>query len=280
MPIGSLYVFLHGLTVLHEAGNDVELVLPNVVGHSYLAGSWLQERPINLGSNLQLSGVQTGAASFAATQHMIRTAGCWLTQRRRAVTILLKKPKQILELLLFAPTLNQPAPAPTVTVPPLLSTMLVLVYDYDDENQVYLQGHYWEPCTTDRSMSLHIVSTSLGPEGAAHQSETEKALKKLIANYPGLDFLPGEVPPAWNATGDQNYPNVALLGFSAPAGQEYIFQAGKFAFSQAETEPISARSVRLGRLGRIKQQGRPLESLWQEPDPLGEAACNCGSLVV
>jgi len=29
-----------------------------------------------------------------------------------------------------------------------LSSVQILVYDYDDENDIVLEGHRWEPCST------------------------------------------------------------------------------------------------------------------------------------
>src|SRR5260370_6252060 len=56
---GTLYVFLHGLTVSRERWNMLEVVLPRVSGHILKAGSWLAETPLRNEGLFQLRGVRT-----------------------------------------------------------------------------------------------------------------------------------------------------------------------------------------------------------------------------
>src|SRR5207253_2239588 len=62
---GTLYVFVHGLTVGHQVGHHVEIVLPSVPGHVCRAGSWLMETDIAPGSTLTLDGVTHGNKHLA-----------------------------------------------------------------------------------------------------------------------------------------------------------------------------------------------------------------------
>ena len=297
---GTLYVFMHGLTTVSEDTGILEVVMPRVEGHVYLAGNWLQETDLKPGSAPVLRGVKDGGATFSSTRFTIRFTGCSLTTRARAVTLWLPKPKAIFELLHskpprpLAPPLAPPpaaAPQPTYVAKrldngiefPELATLHVLSYDYDDENEVFLEGHYWEPMPTGGAMSLHLISTSRVAEGAEHQVRTEAALSRLVRNYPGLDFpAPSPAPPDWRSYSAATPATLQQLNNLAPdQGDQFIVAPGrKFAFAQAELEPFTTRSTRLGRLGRMKQQGRPIGSLWEEPDPLGENPSNCRLLSV
>jgi hypothetical protein len=277
---GNLYVFLHGLAVIRERPDGIEVVLPRVPGHVFKAGSFLNETRIASKAVLRLNGVDAGQATFQNLQHTILLPHCSLTSRRRAATFSMRKPAAILELLrATGPNLAKAATGSGSWSD--LCNMQVLVYNYADENEVYLDGHHWEPCACEGAISLHVVSTSDAPEGADHQLDTERTLRKLIENYPGLVFQkPAPIPPPWNATADPNYPNLDALGYTADAQAILVKPGGAFAFDQAELEPFTTRSVRLNRLGRLRQYGWPLENLWHEPDPLGELPCNCSPVVV
>jgi hypothetical protein len=303
---GTLYLFLHGLWVVQESQSGLEIALPHISDHVYKAGSWLMETPILPKSELQLTGVESGTDSFANTQLMVSLKGCSLTTRGRAATLLLPRPRKILHLL------HVTAPQSVLTIPPApskrpqlgfvvrrdtgetwnaIATVEVLLYDYKDENEVALNGHYWEPCTTGTAgpptagatggvagaISLHIIATSEGPISLTHESETHKVLKKVINGYSDLTFNEPTFPVAWVDDGDPNFGNVDPL--SKPENQ--VVRAGnQFAFSQAELEYPAARATRLGRLGRFKQQGRRFAGLWHEGDPLDERLSNCQGIYV
>ena len=283
---GTLYVFLHGLVVLHEQKDDLEVVLLQVPGHVYKAGSWLMETEI-LKDTLTLRGVTAGKAGFAAAQFIIQLQGCALTNHGRAATLHLPRAKEILELLLEEDpnlvSITNPAGGagfPGGVAPQSVATTLVLVYDYRDENQLFLENHYWEPCATAGAISVHIISTSIGPEGKDHEVETQKALHAAIHNYPGLTFnrKPRNRAPNWNETTSPLYGD---LSGRAASGEFIVVpdaQGDRFAFAQAELEGIPPRTIRIGRLGRMKQQGRPIQNLWHEPDPLAANPCDCGPI--
>lgn len=277
---GTLYVFVHGLAVGHESGNNVNIILPAVPGHVYRAGSWLTETDIAAGETVRLEGVIRGNKHLADCQFVIHLEGCELTTRGRGGAITLPRPKEILELLLTEEqvTLTKAVAGVKFTggaPPKRVASVLVMVYDYADENHVFLNNHDWEPCPVAGAMSLHIISTSVGPEGRDHEIDTQNYLHKVIKNYPGLGFSKPVVrrAPNWNETTDPLYGD--LKGLSV-FGEYIVTPTQKLAFAQAELEGIPPRTVRIGRLGRMKQQGRPLGTLWQEPDPLNADPCDCG----
>jgi hypothetical protein len=253
------------------------MILPDVPGHVQQAGGWFMEENIAPGSVLTLQGVSPGSTTLASTPLMIHLKNCSFTSQGRAATLWLPRPREILSLLLTHDcdlvTVGKP---PNQTKIKDLATIQVWVYDYPDENQLSLNGQYWEPYSTGGATSLHIISTTLGPEGDDHDADTEAVLQQLISGYPGLTLkkIPTTPPPHWNETKAPNYGDLQDL----KASGEFIVtcQYDSFAFAQAELENIPSRAVRLSELGRIKQQGRPLQELWQVPELLFSTCGNCG----
>jgi hypothetical protein len=290
---GTLFVFLHGYCVVAERGKWLEVVLPDIPGHVNKAGGWLTESAIARKGVLRLTGVETGNESFAKHPLTILLKGCYLTSRARAATLWLPWPARILPLLIAERDPNSPsAGLPVVQRTDNLArwtqapSLTVLVYNYRDDNQVSLENHYWEPCTVNRAVSLHVIADSEKSEGTFHEVQTEEVIAKVIGRYPGmspdprLKFPePRPVVPNWLTPNARNLINVGLF-----ADHERIFtqagQFGQYAFSQAEMEEIGPRSVRLRRVGRIKQQGRPLQNLWHDPDPLDGELPDCLSVAV
>ncbi|HEY6392352.1 MAG TPA: hypothetical protein VIX89_13790 [Bryobacteraceae bacterium] len=277
---GTLYVFLHGLTVSRERWNTLEVVLPQVPGHVLKAGGWLAETPLRNEGLFQLRGVRTPAGrppgvSFSQKDFTVRLpAGCSLTSRYRGATLLLPSPGEILGLR-CATDLNYVAQ--TIAAPQIpfkkLASVVVLVYPYRDDNEVQLDGHYWQPTVTGQAMSLHIISTSEEPEGLEHEQETEYVMGELVRNYPGLKFNPDRPLPAmWMDPSDQNYGD---LGPRKALGESIVTQTNKFAFLQAELEDPAARAARIALLGRLHQARQSIKSLWQWPDALSASASNC-----
>jgi hypothetical protein len=274
---GTLYVFLHGLFVTRQLPNELEIVLPLVSGHMYRAGNWLAETDIQARSVLWLRGVHTGSVRMSdQIDYIIQLPGLTLTRRRRAATLRLPLPAAILQLLRAV----DPSGGPVVTINgagawpktayPKVATVVVLVYSFSDQNEVALQGHYWEPSFVGAASSLHFISTSAGPEGVDHIDATERALYRVLNGYPGMQYKRAFVP-AWNAVEDPDFGILPGLGRSIRPGFEDAIvtspgNAEGFAFSLAELEDIPARTLRLGLL---KQDGRPIETLWHDPSPSG-----------
>lgn len=278
---GRLFVFLHGMTVSSPRGNDLRVVLPLIPGHVQKAGAWLWETEIARDSVLRLKGVNQGNRTFLPTDPIIFLPNVTVTPRKRAATIWFPLPEDILCLLLavshpFVARTKNPAP----TIFNSLSSVQILVYNFDDENDVVLEGHRWEPCATGGAISLHIVSTSEEPEGKEHEDETEDVMHELLRDYPGLEFsTPRPLAAPWF---DAKHPNYGRLG-ALPnqlhhQGEYFLTGANELAFAKAELEHPTSRALRLSRLGRLKQGKRRIEPLWYDPDFLGERPCNCVSV--
>jgi hypothetical protein len=265
--VRRLYVFLHGLTVMFErTDGKLEIVMPRVPGHVYRAGSWLAETPVESGNTLELMGVNAGTTNIHTTGFLPTIPRPYtVTRRRRAATVIVPKPAEILGLLRtqyadYAVQLRTTPP----TKFPVVAEVSILVYDYIDPNQILLDGHYWQPCLTPESISLHLISTSEVPESAQHVADTEDALREVFRNYPGIDYRRSNRPP-WM---DAKHPRFGATPSLSERGGYMVDANREVAFALAELEDLAARNSRLERLGRMHRERRRIGCLWRRPDPL------------
>ena len=120
--VDKAYVLLHGLFVCIERGKRLEVYLPRMPGHVYLAGNWLSEASIVEGSSLRLMGVKdTYPAIDAIRNHpeLVKFPGVTMNARGldRQIHAMfdLPRPKKIHPLRILKPRDPQAA-AVTVTI--------------------------------------------------------------------------------------------------------------------------------------------------------------------
>lgn len=277
----NLYLFMHGLFAVAPRGNSVEVALPDVPGHVQRAGTFLAETNIARRSVLQLRGVDPGNASLPSNG-IVDLSDTTLTSRRRAVTLWLPQPQDVLYLRCAADpnyvvkrrdsklTFNQNR----------IATVVVLIYQYPDENQVFLEGHYWEPRPSRGSISLHIISTSETLETQEHEDETQDVMAEVLRGYPGLDFKKSPRPLAspWIDPGDPAYglTSVGLSpGITCVPNRQHLTYDGQYAFLLAELEYPAARAIRLARLGEMIESQWTIATMWRVPDALSDQMSNC-----
>jgi hypothetical protein len=285
----NLYLFLHGLAVVYGGAGDFEVVLPKISGHQQKAGSWLAETSIAHKSVLQLRGVTAGNAEFSR-DYTIYLPNTTLTDSHRAATLRLPKPKAIFGLLHAKadPPRTDDYVAKTKDSNPTrwtdLATIQVLLYDYANENELSLEGHYWEPSPIGGSTSLHIISTSEVPEGRKHENETEDVMHMVLDSYPGITYAPsrpGLHRPVAAPWFDPLHPNYGDFRPLEPQGEQFVESTNPktLAFSLAELEHPTLRLARLGLLGRLHQSKRHIADMWGLPSPLGDRTSNCMTLL-
>lgn len=285
-----LYLFLHGLFVIRDLGSQYEIVLPRVEGHVYRAGGWLMETDIAHRADLVLHGVGTGQASLANTwpagggaplaAKVIRLGGRTVTSRRRAAVLTVPRPFGILSLLNAMPSPPEQFVAWSRSGAErygTLSDVLVFVYDYPSEKDLYLENHPWLPYAVNGSISLHFISTSPVAESKEHEVLTGDALSKLIRGYPGYRFARAMQPDWRYPQPPPPFAQYGSLGDLKPSAEGFIDPQGESAFLQAQLEQYAPRVQRLGLLGRLYQEGRPRGLAWTVPAPLGMEMSNCVS---
>jgi len=294
--VGRLYLFLHGLTVIAErkgtpgTPDTFEIALPTVPGHVYKAGDWLAETTIENGNTLELGGVTPGTASIYNTGFLVDVPKLYpVTTNKRAATLFVDRPNEVLGLLLARKSGRLKAtPANPATAFQDLAEVLVLVYDFSDENQVLLKNHYWQPSATGGAISLHVIATSEVMEGKQHEDDTQQALQAVFQTpFPGIEYNPGPpkplvaswVDPKHSDFGDLNDRRGGANTRRQHHGEYVIEQNNLLAFARAELEHPASRAQRLNRLGRMYREKRRIEGLWHRPDPLdGADMSSCGSM--
>lgn len=284
---GSLYLFMHGLFAIARRGDRYEVVLPDVPGHVQRAGTFLAESNIAHENVLRLRGVTRGPADFIS-DGIVDLPGTALTDRKRAATLWLQLPNAIFYMRRATPCTPDPADyvvkrrhgRPTFNEKSV-ATVVVLVYDYQDENEVRLQGHYWEPCPVQNAISLHIISTSEIPETLEHEEITQDVMAEVLRGYPGLDFKrqPRPLASPWVDTKHSGYGLTAVApksNIALGARQQHLVNGnGDYAFLLAELEYPAARAARLARLGRMIESPWTIASAWHDPDALSDQLSNC-----
>lgn len=290
---GSLYLFMHGLFAMARRGDWYEVVLPDVPGHVQRAGTFLAESNIAYENVMRLRGVTPGTADFIS-DGIVDLPDTSLTDRKRAATLWLRLPNAIFYMRRATPRPTRPPDPADYVVKRRdgshtfnersVATVVVLVYDYQDENEVRLQGHYWEPCPVQNAISLHIISTSETPETLEHEEITQDVMAEVLRGYPGLTFKRNPRPLAapWV---DPRYSGYGLESVGPtssatlkPVQQHLTDGTGNYAFLQAELEYPAARAARLARLGRMIESPWAIASAWHDPDALSDQLSNCFTL--
>jgi len=279
----SLYVFLHGLCVIQDTSpNPLNVILPDVSGHVYRAGNWLAETDIDSGATLELKGVTPGNKGFRGQPYVIDRTRDSLQAQYRAATIILPRPRQIWGLLRGIPSPPYTVLVTTNDNPPEsytdLATVLVLAYDYTNESQVFLENHTWEPYAVGGSISLHIVCTSELFETKAHEMDTDNVLRGVIKGYKGSTWFRA-MAPDWHYL-TASLPKYGDLTGLRAVNDRFVDSQNGFAFMQAQLEDYGVRVQRMALLGRLAQEGIPLQSIWDLPAPLGAHVANCVGYVV
>lgn len=290
-----LYVFLHGLAVVTEQASTITIHLPEVNGHVRKAGSWLAETSIETGQ-VVLEGAAAGGARITqqpdgVTVNLRKFAKTSVDRRRGGgIRVVLPLPAEVLAMRAVGASGGTPilVAATGGAVWPQVSTVHILTYDIPDPSLLQLSGHRWEPYSVGGGISLHIVSAEERYAGLEHESYMEDGLRRLIQGYPGLRLQDRAPVPDWNS--DEVQDSLRARGYSIAdgppllkpaqtgAGAPYTLHAryqNQYAFALAEMEDVPATRRRLGMLGRMFKQGRPLNSLWHEPSPIGDDVTSC-----
>jgi hypothetical protein len=292
MSEARLYVFVHGVAVVEQKGNgSIKLFVPEIEGHVYKAGNWLAETSIAPNADIVLEGTADGTHPLNSKLNsdlLLHAPGATIepqkTVKRAATFTLPSRPDDILYLVKSQNSNSNYLVRRQGAKLTALASLLVFKYVCPDEARVQLQGHHWEPCSTDGSISLHIIAQSDMAMGAEHQSMVEASLQRMVQGYPQYQIYPGAITPAnWMDAANQGL-NLPLDRYIASGGR--VFERtpagtnGPFAFSLAELQNQLQRMTRFQMMGMYTRLGlgsTPLEQFWTAADPLIDYTSNCVS---
>jgi hypothetical protein len=176
---GRLNVILHGLFVFRETPRGIDALIPDMgTEHAYVAGNWLAETPLAGRQTYALKGVNAGkAAQFSRDANIVL--------RRRAApathhghgghgvlaTLEFPFPSAMVSLgrIPLNPGKDLGGDDKSAVKARAVSTVQVLTYSFDNDAELFLGSHYWEPVVDPAGfVNLHIFSEPQRPPSHGH----------------------------------------------------------------------------------------------------------------
>jgi hypothetical protein len=257
---GILNVALHGTFALirNEQAKQIRALIPAIGHHVCRAGSWLGETALVEASEYELTGVETGNATFEPEKNLIVRCPTQASLAQPSMTLRFPLPRQITSLRIgeiprrsFLHAEELAADSETQR----MATLHIFTYDIADENNLCLRapnggGHYWEPVPNGNYVNLHIFSAEDHLEGPSNAAGDFKKCAELLGLQLELTgtLLAGEIP------GDG----------CLPAG-----------VAAEETEDLAPRTLRLARLGRLVTGNGDANLAWYANDALDSNPSAC-----
>jgi hypothetical protein len=243
--------------------DGIEALIPSLKHHVFRAGNFLGETELrNRGVVYELHGVRAGTADFDTERNLIVKSNNRPQDPTPRITLRFPIPKQIYSLRIAdvprGSFLNPQALRGDAAVEHV-ATLQVFVYDFEDENQLFLkanrgEGHYWEPAFTRDSINLHIFSSEDHYGRLSNSEEDFNECAELLGSPVRLDT--------------RLAPTGILEPHDLPPG-----------VSEAETEDLSTRTLRMARLGRLVARNADANLAWYGNDALDGNPIGCGSPV-
>jgi hypothetical protein len=258
-----LNVVLHGAYAFVRRKDSIEALIPSLKHHVFRAGNWLGETELrNRGVVYELQGVKPGAAEFDPDRNLIVKSNDRPQDPSARITLRFPLPKQIYSLRIAdVPRGSFQHPDALRRDQPVehVATLQVFVYDFEDENQLFLkakngEGHYWEPAFTGDSINLHIFSSEDHYGRLSNSEEDFNECAELLGSPVRLDT------------------SLAPTGILEPNGLPH-------GVSEPETEDLSTRTLRMARLGRLVARNADANLAWYGNDALDGNPIGCGSPV-
>jgi hypothetical protein len=190
---GRLYVFLHGLICLVETKDKfLGLVVDMGSEHSYRAGDWLTELPVERGAVITLKNVSTGAGTVDVSQVSVIQAETLFPFPQLYATLVFPRPSRVLTLrrtdippdVLTGGGLSRLSRPREDTM--TLSSLNILQYDFEDAGAVHLDGHPWGPPTVYREprvATLHFYAEPEVGKSMMHPIEEFNASSRLFQGF-------------------------------------------------------------------------------------------------
>jgi hypothetical protein len=269
---GILHVMFHGTFVFDFHGDYVDVLIPQVEGHVYRAGSWLGETELTCGHShtakpahddahnhdtgperYELEGVEPGSGTTLPLEHNLMRSS---RLRPDVDSLLHARIRAPLPDRIATPRRGRlPASgfSPQGALPKdyngQLGTIQIFTYRFPNDNALRLACHaghsLWEPAFAGGAVTLHIIAAPehfhlSPPLNAARTSHVQNAFAACMALYQGVRLTMLRLP-------DTNEFDPADLRDGA---------------IPEETEDLAPRIRRLSQLGRMRKDDRDLNLLW------------------
>ncbi len=275
---GTLNVILHGTFAFKVNTHRIEALMPRNEQHVYRAGNWLGETDLRPGV-YELQGVEVSppnrANSFSREHNLVLTCPKKEPQVKPYARLVFPRPATISSLR------RVKVPAQTIQPEPKnyrgqLTTLQVFTYKFKSDTNLRLvqvksdgkktqrvagaqavhreskRGHFWEPSfASDNTINLHIFSAHDHEHSAGHPETAFQQVAALLGHELRLTSPP-------------------------PASELEIKELPEGVMPE-ETEDLADRVKRMTRLGRMRRQGRDLNQLWLDTEPLDgdPGPCTC-----
>jgi hypothetical protein len=275
----KLNVILHG-TIAYidkEGVGFIDALIPlpkpdDGVDHVFRAGNWLGETELRPGT-YKLEGVKEGKDHLDDSKNLIFQNACPRRPRdpdTEYARLIFPRPERISSLRLAEVDLKTKPASLKGDHAAALHAAALQVFTYeidrepalrlqrikDDDENIELPGHYWEPIFTGDYASLQIFSAEDHPDDPAH---TSRAFLKIVALVGATDLELIKVHRARQIQVQDLPPGVIA----------------------DETEDLAARTLRIARLGRLRRQKADLDQAWYgnealdgDPDACLPCACS------
>jgi hypothetical protein len=268
----KLNVILHGLVVYFEDDKEIVAYLPNLgPEHVYKAGTWLAETAIDEHADLKLNiGQDVPKAlrnKFNASDNFflqgVRPCTCGCENHTIYSTLHLPYPPEPIRSLggITIPKDSLDGTDKGRLAGFQSATVQVLTYDFDDDADLGLGDHPWEPVVEldadgTTHVNLHIFSE---PERSPNEDHVRHAFQAAMSVFAGLNLM---------------LVRLANAGFVDIADDDDDLK--RRGVIKLELEGLVQRRRRLDVLGRAIRESRDLNSIWGEPIPfLGGDPSTC-----
>jgi hypothetical protein len=263
----SLNVIFHGLCVFvgqdqTQPNTDIEVLLPDVAGHSYLAGPWLAETGIARDARMSLTGVVKGDAIFDRRRNLMvlpeKKNSFPRTNVKEFASLTFPRPDTIYSLRPVA--LDVDGPQRHLQGASLNSvfkrqdgkiwqaTVQVFRYFVEDENRVVLSNHRWIPAFVNGFANLHVFAEPATPQPVGHSISEFGEGSRL---FQGLDLTRVRASM------------LSQFDFVPPG------------ILKEELEDLVPRTRRMALLGRYRRLGESADLAWDDEDPFSGNTTAC-----
>jgi hypothetical protein len=246
-----LNVVLHGLMGIVVGDKYIELLIPQIEDHVFIAGDWREERRLKQGKTYILSGVdgrgeaQKELAKGALTLRGFKQIDDGPAKLFCRIRLPFPDAVQHFRKLTAGETLKfKGVAAAKLENTEAFSLIPVLRYGFADANQLKLGDLRWFPQLSESGVvNLHIFSEPLTHEvtqhADAHTPHLEEGFANLVALFPGLDLqVSGHGMPIQSAGKDIGLPSVQQITLPERTADHGTETAAPQAFSEAHCPPI------------------------------------------